>query len=84
MPVKSLISPARAFLYSPLGSRFSASSIGMSTKTSMKGRGSSPACEAFACRSRAICRSARYGEMKEVRVMVEESAKSFATWSGGS
>jgi hypothetical protein len=45
----------------------------------MKGMGSSPPWEALACKSRAICRSARYGEMKEVRAMVEESAKSLAT-----
>ena len=32
-----------------------------------------------ACRSRAIWRSALYGEMKEVRAMVVESANSLAT-----
>ncbi|KAH9827097.1 V-type proton ATPase subunit C [Teratosphaeria destructans] len=78
-PVNSLISPALAFLYRPLGSRFSASSTGISTKTSMKGRGSS-VFWVRACSSRASWRSALYGEMKEVRARVVESAKSLATW----
>jgi hypothetical protein len=36
IPVKCGISPARAFLYSPLGSRFSQTSSGVSIKTSVK------------------------------------------------
>ena len=36
MPVKSAISPARAFAYSPFGSRCSATSSGVSTKISME------------------------------------------------
>lgn len=61
MPVNSEILPSRAFLYRPFGSRFSASSTGMSTKTSMKGRGSSSgwAGEGVACSSRAVWRSFR-------------------------
>ena len=39
MPVNSGISPARAFAYSPLGSRSSQTSSGQSTKTSMKSPG---------------------------------------------
>lgn len=38
IPVKPLISPARAFLYSPLTSRFSQTERGVSTKSSKKGR----------------------------------------------
>jgi hypothetical protein len=46
----------------------------------MKGRGSSSTVgPAAACRSRATARSARYGEMKDVRAMQDESAKSLAT-----
>lgn len=73
--------PALAFLYSPLGSRFSASSTGISTKTSMNSSsGSSGNCWDFAaCRSRATWRSALYGEMKEHIEIVEESAKSLET-----
>lgn len=78
--MKSLISPALAFLYKPFGSRFSATSIGMSMNTSMKGILSSPPWLAEACRSRAFFRSALYGEINEVRAIVEESAKSFATY----
>lgn len=79
MPVNSLISPALAFLYRPFGSLCSAISTGISTKTSIKGIASSPPWLADVCKSRAIFRSALYGEMKEVRAIVEESAKSFAT-----
>lgn len=82
MPVKLGISPARAFLYNPFGSRCSATSTGISTKTSMNGIASSPSLPAAAWRSRAIFRSAIYGEMKDVRANVEESAKSKATWVG--
>ena len=38
MPVKCVISPARALAYSPLGSRFSHSSIGVSQNTSTKSK----------------------------------------------
>jgi hypothetical protein len=41
MPVNPLISPARAFLYRPLGSRSSQTSSGVSTKTSQKSMPSS-------------------------------------------
>lgn len=37
MPVNSLISPARAFLYRPLGSRASTTASGAWTKTSTNG-----------------------------------------------
>ena len=59
-PVKSLISPARAFLYRPFGSRRSAAATEMSTHTSMKGSGASPeeAAPEEACRARAEARSA--------------------------
>lgn len=73
------ISPARAFLYNPFGSRCSAISTGMSTKTSINGMESSLPPASAVWSSRAICRSARYGEMKDVRAIVEESAKSLAT-----
>lgn len=33
-----------------------------------------------ACSARAVARSAAKGEMKEVMAIVDESAKSFATW----
>jgi len=52
----------------------------MSMNTSMKGILSSPLWLAEACRSLAIFRSALYGEINEVRAIVEESAKSFATY----
>jgi hypothetical protein len=81
MPVKSLIIPARAFLYRPLGSRCSATSTGMSTNTSMNGIALSPFWVAVSCISLAICRSALYGEMNEVNAIVEASAKSFATYA---
>lgn len=68
-----LISPARAFLYRPFGSRCSATCSGASTKTSTK---PSPA---FSCSSRAPVRSARYGEMKAVMEMAHASANSFDT-----
>ena len=68
-----LISPARAFLYNPLGSRCSTTSSGASTKTSMN---SSPPA---ACNSLATARSARYGEMNAVRQMQDESANNFET-----
>lgn len=71
IPVKSLISPALAFLYRPLGSLCSTTERGASMKTSMKGM----AEECFSCNSRASCRSEMYGEMKAVTEMVEESAK---------
>lgn len=71
MPVNSLISPARAFLYSPFGSRCSTTEMGASTKTSMKGRGG--LC--LACSSRASSRSAMYGEMKAVRAREHDEAK---------
>ena len=79
--MKSLITPARAFAYRPFGSRFSATSSGTSTKTSTKGSGASSGCsgEGRACSSRAVARSAWYGEMKDVMAMVHESAKSLAT-----
>ena len=81
MPVNSGILPSRAFLYSPFGSLCSATSMGISTKTSMKASGSSSRWAALvaACSSRASWRSFRYGEMKEAMAMVEESAKSLAT-----
>jgi hypothetical protein len=63
----------------PLGSRASATSRGMSTKTSTKARGSSEPV-VTACRSRAVARSALYGEMKDVMAIVDESANSLATW----
>jgi hypothetical protein len=78
--VKSLISPALAFLYSPFGSRCSATSMGISMKTSIKGIAASPFWLAEICKSRAIFRSALYGEMNDVKAIVEESAKSFATY----
>ena len=46
-------------------------------KTSMNGNGESFFASAW--RSRATWRSALYGEMNDVRAMVVESAKSFAT-----
>ena len=82
IPVNSLISPALAFLYRPLGSRASAASTEISTRTSMKGRGSSSGLAVgAACSERATSRSALYGEMKDVIAMVELSAKSLATYS---
>lgn len=81
IPVKFGISPDRAFLYSPFGSRCSATSTGISMKTSMNGIESSLPWLAATCRSRAILRSDLYGEIKEVRAMVEESANSLATCS---
>jgi hypothetical protein len=47
----------------------------------MKGIGSSPSPAALvaSCRSRAVFLSARYGEMKEVNAIVDESANNFAT-----
>ena len=52
----------------------------MSTKTSTKGSLESLASAGGAeCKERAMARSARYGEMNDVRAMVEESAKSLAT-----
>jgi hypothetical protein len=83
MPVNSGILPSLAFLYRPLGSRASATSSGMSTKTSTKARGSSEPV-VTACRSRAVARSALYGEMKDVIAIVELSAKSRATCEKGS
>ena len=68
-----LISPARAFLYRPFGSRCSTTLSGASTKTSTNAR------PAFSCSSRATARSARYGEMNAVRVMQHASAKSLET-----
>ena len=70
-----LISPARAFLYRPLGSRFSHSSTLASTYTSTKGNGGS----CFSCSSRANSRSALYGEMKDVMAIDVEDAKSSET-----
>jgi len=52
----------------------------MSTYASINGMESSPPWVAAACRSRAIFRSAMYGEMKDVMAIVEESANSLATW----
>ena len=46
----------------------------------MKGILSSLPWLAEACKSRAIFRSALYGDMNEVKAIVEESAKSFATY----
>src|SRR5690606_41173421 len=60
-PVNCGISPARAFLYRPFGSRRSHTSTSTSRKTSMK----LPA----AARLRDSSRSERYGEMKEVMMM---------------
>lgn len=74
MLVVPLISPARAFLYNPLGSRASTTLSGASTKTSIK---SMLLC---AWSVRAVSRSTRYGEMKAVIQMHAASAKSFATF----
>lgn len=68
------MTPARAFLYNPLGSRSSTTLRGASTKTSMK---SNPA---FSCNSLASWRSALYGEIKAVQHMQHESANNLATW----
>src|SRR3569833_1458248 len=46
----------------------------------MKGSASSPGWVAAAWSSRAVCLLARYGEMKDVMAMVEESANSLATY----
>ena len=49
-------------------------------KTSIKGRvGSLESGGGAECRERAMARSALYGEINDVRAMVEESAKSLAT-----
>ena len=66
-----LISPLKAFLYKPLGSRFAHSSTLVSTNTSMNG--SSGLC--FRCNSRAKSRSALYGEMNDVIAMAVDEAK---------
>ena len=71
MPVKFLSSPRRAFLYSPFTSRASATSSGVSTKTSMNSPSGSNA--------RAICRSLRNGEIKAVSTISPASAISAAT-----
>jgi hypothetical protein len=68
-----LISPARAFLYRPFGSRSSTTCSGASMYTSMNG------IPAFSCSSRATVRSWRYGEMKAVSVIADASEKSLAT-----
>lgn len=69
-----LISPARAFLYNPLGSRCSTTSKGASTNTSTNG------IPALSWISLAESRSFRYGEMNAVIVMADASANSFATY----
>ena len=71
MPVKSLICPARAFLYSPLGSRASHTSSGASTNTSTKSPGGRLA--------RTASRSARYGLTNAVSVTSPASHSSPAT-----
>lgn len=68
-----LMMPARAFLYNPLGSRFSTSASGASTKTSTNG------ILAASWIERASVRSARYGEINAVSVAVEDEATSLAT-----
>lgn len=73
--MNSLISPALAFLYNPLGSRFSHSSTDASTNTSMKGKEGLNS----ACSLRAKSRSALYGEMKEAIVRADEEANKTET-----
>lgn len=65
--------PARALAYRPFGSRFSTSASGASTNTSRNGI----LLSSWILRARA--RSARYGEMKAVRVAVHDEATSLAT-----
>lgn len=70
-----LISPDRAFLYRPFGSRCLTTSSDASAKTSMNG------ILASSWSLRALSRSARNGEMKDVMAMQHESAKSLATYA---
>jgi hypothetical protein len=67
-----LILPARAALYSPLGSRSSHTASGIFMYTSMK----SPAASILL---RTASRSARYGEMKLTSVITPVVAYSFET-----
>mmetsp|Transcript_939 Transcript_939/g.2766 ORF Transcript_939/g.2766 Transcript_939/m.2766 type:complete len:212 (-) Transcript_939:348-983(-) len=73
IPVKPLISPLRARLYSPFGSRPSQMWSGVATWHTRKGR------PAASCSSRTIWRSASYGEMKEESATIPPSAKSLDT-----
>ena len=70
MPVKSLIRPARAFLYRPFTSRLSQTDMGLSQYISIK----SPCSTMPRTRSR----SARNGEIKAVSTITPASIKSLA------
>ena len=70
-----LIAPDLAFLYRPLGSLSSTTASGASMNTSMNAR------FAFSCNSRAIARSARYGDIKAVTHIQHASANNFDTYA---
>ena len=73
MPVNPLISPRRARLYSPLGSRASQMDSGVATWQTMNGRFES------SCIFRTDSRSASYGEMNDDNATIPPSANSFET-----
>ena len=75
MPVKWVISPARALAYKPFGSRRSQSSSGVSQNTSKKSRPASLAT----CRANARCSSS--GLIAGTSTTWPESARSVATWA---